>query len=97
VTIPIPNNNHSADDWRLEGARRPGGLTLHFQRYTRWSEEWEHDHCAACWAKFAEFDGPGILHEDYATGPDYLEGERHKWVCKTCFEELASVVGWMSA
>ena len=31
------------------------------------SAEWDHDHCEGCWAKFAEFDAPDILHSGYFT------------------------------
>jgi hypothetical protein len=62
------------NQWRIDSARHLAGLTLYFQRYTRWSESWEHDNCSACGAKFAEFDSPEILHEAYATGPDYPKG-----------------------
>jgi hypothetical protein len=64
----------SADQWRLDNVRHLAGLTLHFGHYTRWSESWDHDHCAACWAKFAESDEPDVLHEGYSTGPDYPKG-----------------------
>jgi hypothetical protein len=84
-------------DWRLDNARHLGGLTLHFRPYARWSESWDHDHCAACRIKFAEFDGPETIHEGYATGPDYPKGAGYEWVCPTCFADLASELGWRSA
>jgi hypothetical protein len=87
----------ASDQWRIDNARRLSGLTLHFQKYVCWSDDWDHDHCAACWTKFAEFDDEGILHEGYATGPDYPKGERYAWVCPTCFTDLACVLGWKSA
>jgi hypothetical protein len=49
--------------WRIDNASRLKGLQLQFRRYARWSESWDHDHCAACWAEFAEFEGPDIQHE----------------------------------
>jgi hypothetical protein len=84
-------------DWRIAAAGRLRGLTLHFRLYTRWSEEWDHDHCAACAAKFAEFDEPDILHEGYTTGPDYPKGEEYEWVCPACFKELAEALDWKTA
>jgi hypothetical protein len=33
--------------------------------------DWKYDHCAGCWAKFGEYDGPGILHEGYVTAVSY--------------------------
>jgi hypothetical protein len=74
--------------WRIDNAMHLKGLKLHFRRYTRWSESWDHDHCTACSAKFAEFDGPDIQHEGYATGDDYPRGAGYEWVCRTSFEDL---------
>jgi hypothetical protein len=89
--------DENPDGWRIDNARRLAGLTLHFQRYTRRSESWDHDHCAACWAKLAEFDAPGVLHEGYATGADYAKGACYEWVCTACFTELAKALGWNGA
>jgi hypothetical protein len=57
--------------WRIDNARGLKGLRLRFLRYARWSESWDHDHCAACWAKFSELEGPGVQHEGYTTEDDY--------------------------
>ena len=88
------------DQWRIDNSRRQRleGLTLHFRRYQRWREDWDHDHCAACWAKFAEAkDIPDALHEGYATGPDFHKGEAYEWVCPACFKDLAGMLGWKAA
>ena len=82
------------DQWRIDNARHLRGLRLQFCRYTRWSESWDHDHCAACGAKFAEHDGPDIQHEGYATCDDYKHGAHYDWVCPTCFNELREEMGW---
>src|ERR1700678_2397070 len=89
--------NENPEAWRIDNARHLAGLTLRLRRYSRWSESWDHDHCAACWAKFAEFDAPGILHEGYATGVDYPKGAGYEWVCPTCFTDLAKALGWNAA
>jgi hypothetical protein len=81
--------------WRLDFAQRLKGITLRYQRYKRWSEEWDHDHCAACWAKFAEFDG--CQHAGYATCEDYNFGACYDWVCRNCFDELKEFMGWKVA
>jgi hypothetical protein len=91
------NGDQNADQWRIDNAHHLAGLYLHFRRYTRWSESWDHDHCAACWAKFAEYDGPEIVHEGYATGPDYPRGADYEWVCPECFTDLAGILGWRPA
>jgi hypothetical protein len=97
VTTGDKTHDGNPDQWRIDSARHLAGQTLHFQRYTRWSEKRDHDHCAACGATFAEFDAPEILHEGYATGPNYPKGARYDWVCSWCFADLASALGWKSA
>ncbi len=62
--------------------------------YSHYSPDWDHDHCAACWAKFAEWGGPNILHEGYATTDKYELGEDYDWVCPNCFDELHVEMGW---
>jgi hypothetical protein len=37
-------------------------------------------HCQGCWAKFADYDGPGILREGYATTLPLDELERQQIV-----------------
>jgi hypothetical protein len=64
------------------------------KRYRQYSPDWDHDHCAACWTKFAEWDGPDILHEGYATTAEYERGEDYDWVCPICFDELRDEMGW---
>jgi hypothetical protein len=84
-------------DWRVENAKLLRGLRLHRRPYKKWSESWDHDHCAACMAKFAEFNGPDIQHEGYATGDDYRKGAGYEWVCLSCFADLKDEMGWTEA
>jgi hypothetical protein len=43
------------DDWRLRGQEDYLlGATLQLKAYRMWSEKWDHDHCAFCWAKFLD-------------------------------------------
>jgi hypothetical protein len=84
-------------NWRIDNARSLRGLKLRRSRYAPPSERWDHDHCAACWAKFAEFEGPGILHEGYTTCEDYKHGAGYDWVCDRCFSELKEEMGWSEA
>lgn len=83
-------------DCRLHNARHLAGLKLHLQPYKQWSDSWDHDHCAACFAKFAEFDGPDTQHVGYATGADYKHGADYAWVCQSCFSDLKGRLGWTS-
>jgi hypothetical protein len=72
-------------------------VRLQLRRYSKWSETWDHDHCAACWAKFAEFDSVDIQHEGYATTDDYSKGACYEWVCLTCFAHLKDEMKWVAA
>lgn len=66
------------EDWRLRGqSSYLHGATLLKKRYHAWSEDWEHDHCEVCWAKFMDpefspehrqfiHDNPDVLTEGYA-------------------------------
>lgn len=80
--------------WRLNNVGHLKRLRLQFRRYTLRNESWDHDHCAACWAKFTEFEGPAIQHDGYATCDDYPEGACYVWICKTCFDEMKQDIGW---
>ena len=85
------------DQWRIDNARHLKGLRLRFSRYSRWSASWDHDHCAGCWAKFAEFDGHDIQHEGFTTCDDYKFGAGYDWVCQTCFTDLRVAMQWTVA
>lgn len=81
-------------NWRLQNASHLKGVSLEFRRYTRWSEEWDHDHCSGCWTKFAEVDSPGVQREGCATCGDYKHGAGYEWVCRECFDDLKADLGW---
>ena len=85
------------EDWRVATARHLAGLKLRRKPYQRYSESWDHDHCVACSAKFAEFDGPDVQHVGPTTGDDYKFGADYEWVCPRCFSELQPVLGWTEA
>jgi hypothetical protein len=82
------------NQWRIDNAKYLKGVRLQLRPYTRWSDKWDHDHCAACWAKFAELEGPEIQHDGYATCDDYEHGACYDWVCRACFDELKADLGW---
>jgi hypothetical protein len=79
-----------AQDWRLQGqARYLQGAVLRWEAYAPYREDWDHDHCAFCSAKFAEADLiPGALHEGYATLDHY------HWICETCFIDFKERFAW---
>ena len=79
-------------DWRLTFQERfLKGVTLAHRRYRRYAANpnWDHDHCAFCWAKFMIEDHPDVLHQGYATLDDY------HWICETCFEDFKEKFGWV--
>jgi hypothetical protein len=80
--------------YRLDFARHLKGLRLQFCRYTQPSDTWDHDHCAGCNAKFAEFEAPDILHHGYTTCDDYVHGPEYDWICETCFQDLRQDMQW---
>jgi hypothetical protein len=80
--------------WRIDNASHLKGVRFQFSQYTRRSESWDHDHCSACYVKFAEFDGPEIQHAGYATGDDYKFGAEYEWVCQACFDDLHIDLEW---
>jgi len=63
-------------------------VTLRWQEYHAPRADWDHDHCAFCWAKFIDGSGPGVEHAGYTT----LD-EKH-WVCKTCFGDFRERFAW---
>jgi hypothetical protein len=76
------------DDWRIDNAKWTRGAVLHFRKYTRFREDWDHDHCEGCWAKFMESGSPEILSEGYVTDDNY------RWICPQCFQDLKVQMGW---
>jgi hypothetical protein len=83
--------------WRIDNASHLKGVRFQFRQYTRRSESWDHDHCSACYVKFAEFDGPDIQHMGYATEDDYKFGAEYEWVCQACFDDLQNDLGWIAS
>ena len=83
-----------SDDWRIDNARHLKGLTLHFRQWKRPRPDWDHDHCAACYVKLADFDAPDVQRSGYATGADYPKGAGYEWVCVECFRDLKEAMGW---
>jgi hypothetical protein len=75
----------------LEWLKDYQGATFRLTKYTAGCADWRCDHCAGCWAKFAEYDGSGILHEAYVSGlrPDetLVDGAALIFVCVRCFNQ----------
>jgi hypothetical protein len=77
-------------DWRTDNAKRTRGAVVRFQKYTAPRQDWDHDHCEGCWAKFMESGSPEALTEGYVT-------EDNHWICVECFRDLHEEMGWKTA
>ena len=66
------------------------GAKLVQRAYRRYSKnpDWDHDHCAFCWAKFMAQDCSDVLRKGYATVDDY------HWVCERCFDDFKDLFEW---
>ena len=62
-----------------------GGVML-FRRPWKAKSDNDHDHCAFCWDKFAEYNG--CLHEGYCTE------DGREWICEACFSDFRERFGW---
>lgn len=76
------------NDDRLDNVKRLKGQKFRWKTYEMPRPDWDHDHCAACWAKFAETESPEISHEGYAVIEEYDKGAHYEWAWASCFEDL---------
>jgi len=81
----------SMTDWRVDNAKWTRGAVLRFQKYARPRENWDHDHCEGCWAKFMETGSPEVLTEGYVTE------DNRRWICPECFRDLQQEMEWKLA
>jgi hypothetical protein len=80
-------------DWRIDNVKRLRGQSFRWKNYYAWSEGWDHDHCAACWAKFMA-DREDSLSRGYAVSEEYKLGLDYEWICADCFRDLADLMEW---
>ena len=78
-------------DWRIDNAKRTRGALLRLTKYARLREDWDHDHCEGCWAKFMESGPTDALAEGYTTE------DSRRWICPECFRDLKDEMGWKLA
>ena len=79
-------------EWRIDNVQRLRGQSFRWKDYYRRSESWDHDHCAACWAKFMLAEG--CLTQGYAVTQECDHGEDYEWVCDKCFRDLSEIMDW---
>ncbi len=87
----------SDKQWRIDTGLRLKGALLQRRTYEAPSEDWDHGHCACCWATFADFDGADIQHGGYTTTDACEHGAGYDWVCDQCFSELKDDMEWRVA
>ena len=74
-------------DWRLQGQKKYlTGVSLTKRKYRSCREDWEHDHCEFCGAKFSE--NPDDLSVGYTTADCYY------WVCEECYQDFKGRFSW---
>jgi len=74
-------------DWRLQGQERYlKGASLSRQKYRKYRDGWEHDHCEFCGDTFSE------CSEDLNIG--YTTADRYHWVCENCFLDFKDSFQW---
>lgn len=82
------------DDWRRRDQEDYlMGVKLYLIPFKPLSEQWDHEHCEFCWAKFyLHPDYPECLREGYCTAPANERGAR--WICPECFRDFREEFGW---
>jgi hypothetical protein len=77
------------NDWRLTNQLEYlRGVALEWKEYSPHRKDWEHEHCAFCWAKFMAVDQVDVQRGGWAT-PDGAH-----WVCPTCFDDFRDLFAW---
>jgi hypothetical protein len=61
------SSNEEWKQYKLDSLERLRASSFQLADYTAPNAEWDHDHCVGCWAKFADFDAPEVLHRGYFT------------------------------
>jgi hypothetical protein len=85
----------TSDDWRLTGQEKYlSGVALKWAEWKPTRPDWEHDHCAFCWAEIS--DAPVGEHVKYNAGWVTATDEYH-WVCPPCFDDFHDQFGWTTS
>lgn len=93
-------------DWRRLGQERylPVGTVFVQRDYRALEENWEHDHCEMCSAKFMDPHFSNAHAQFIADHTDVLsagmvtqvnERRLERWVCHPCFDDFATEFGWL--
>jgi hypothetical protein len=68
------------------------GVTLHKRTYFLWQQDWDHDHCEFCSARF-------VVSGDKTASPEALTAgwttdDEYQWICDGCFRDFHEHFGW---
>ena len=79
------------EDWRLKnGGEYLKGLSWSWKAYKAYRDNWDHDHCELCMAKFTE--GSENNANDLAEG--YSANNNYRWICEGCFNDFKDLYRW---
>lgn len=84
------------DDWRLISGPVIGmedrlkHIPLYRIPFQPLSENWDHEHCMFCWAKFSLRED--CLQEGCCTMPRNQRGAC--WICPDCYGDFKEMFGW---
>lgn len=65
------------------------GIVLIRQKYTRYSDSWDHDHCEICGNKLMEVASEDAEDEGYSTE------DRYNWFCLACVKKYDKFAKWI--
>lgn len=71
--------------WAYEKKTYLHNKVLSFKSFN--DSERTHTHCEVCWARFSKH--PSDLQNGY------YESQSESWICSECYNELASLFGWI--
>lgn len=78
----------NSDDWRKQGQDRYlKGVNIVFRDYYPYRQDWDHDHCEFCGAKFSKHKGD--LNKGFSTMDSY------HWICLQCYNDFKDEFKWV--
>jgi hypothetical protein len=62
------------------------GKQLIYKQWIQYQENWDHDHCEFCMAKFSNYKD--ALHSGYCTM------DERQWICEDCYNDFKEFFQW---
>jgi hypothetical protein len=82
------------ENWSWAGDAWLIGAHLRWKDYYQWSDTWDHDHCAICFATFSLIDEKAEK-AGYAVVDRPNFDDDYEWVCKRCFDTMKDLFNWV--